>query len=144
MKQDMIKWYLCLACMTMPTVMPQVLRAESLYTAQANVIHGTVTDTKGEPIIGASIVAASGSQGVITDIDGKFEINCKAGTMLKVSYIGYVAKTVKASGNIKVVLQEDNSALDEVVVVGYGAFKKSDLQHHLYIAASVTTWWHAK
>jgi TonB-linked SusC/RagA family outer membrane protein len=94
-------------------------------------ITGTVVDTKGEPVIGASVKMKDAKVGVITNVDGKFSMNVsKASGELLVSYIGYLSQTVKYTANgrpIKVVLTEDVTKLDEVVVVGYGTQKKSSL-----------------
>lgn len=127
MKRNYAKWYLYAACLALPLGIPQVVHASSNEINQNTVLRGTVVDANGEPVIGASVVVVGSSVGAVTDLDGKFQIACKAGTTLKVSYIGYVSQNIKAGTNMKVVLREDNSALDEVVVVGYGAFKKSDL-----------------
>ena len=67
------------------------------------------------------------STGVITDLDGKYTINAPAGSNLKISYIGYVTQTVKAGRNSTVKLVEDSKTLAEVVVIGYGTQRKSDL-----------------
>ena len=67
---------------------------------------------------------------MITDLDGNFSLQCPVGSTLKTSYIGYLARTVKVTGNmnaLKITLKEDTETLDEVVVVGYGTMKKSDL-----------------
>lgn len=87
-------------------------------------------DEKGEAIIGANVIVEGTAQGMITDMNGNFSFQCPVGTILKVSYIGYLSQTIKVSGNagtLKVILKEDAETLDEVVVVGYGMVKKSDL-----------------
>lgn len=92
-------------------------------------VTGTVKDAKGEPLIGVTVFV-DGKPGSITDIDGNFSIpNASPSSKVKVSYIGYKDQTVTLgnSSNINIVLQEDNAQLDEVVVVGYGTMKKSDL-----------------
>lgn len=92
-------------------------------------VTGTVKDAKGEPLIGVTVFV-DGKPGSITDIDGNFSIpNASPSSKVKVSYIGYKEQTVTLgnSSNINIVLQEDNAQLDEVVVVGYGTMKKSDL-----------------
>ena len=91
---------------------------------QQGVIKGTVVDEKGEPVIGANVLAEGASAGTITDIDGNFRINVKPGTKLKVSYIGYADQIVAAKNNIKIVLTEDATALEEVEIVAYGVQKK--------------------
>ena len=92
-------------------------------------VTGTVKDANGEPLIGVTVMA-DGKVGAITDIDGNFSIpNATESTKLSVSYIGYQEQTVSVGNRsrIDIVMQEDNQALDEVVVVGYGTMKKSDL-----------------
>lgn len=87
-----------------------------------------MTDVKGEPIIGANVSVIGKSIGTITDIDGKFTIQASQGNTLQVSFIGYKTQTTKvANKHITIVLQEDMEMLDEVVVIGYGTVKKSDL-----------------
>ena len=89
-------------------------------------ISGKVTSSEdGSPVIGASIKVAGTNTGTVTDIDGNFSLNAPAGAKLEITYIGMNAKTVKASSNMKVVLDPDEHSLDEVVVTGYGNFKKS-------------------
>ena len=92
-------------------------------------ITGTVVDASG-PIIGASVVVKGTSNGVVTDFDGNFQLNASPGQTLVVSYVGYLKKEVKVTANqtnIQITLEEDKQLLDEVVVVGYGTMKKSDL-----------------
>ena len=92
-------------------------------------VTGTVKDAKGEPLIGVTVFV-DGKPGSITDIDGNFSIpNASPSTKVKVSYIGYKEQTVTLgnSSTVNITLQEDNEQLDEVVVVGYGTMKKSDL-----------------
>lgn len=92
-------------------------------------VSGTVSDPSGEPVIGASVVQKGTTNGTITDLDGKFSLSVASGTTLQVSYIGYVSQDVKAiSGKpLTITLNEDTKTLDEVVVVGYGTQKKSDV-----------------
>ena len=95
---------------------------------QAKKITGTVSDAMG-PVIGASVVVKGTTNGVATDFDGNFVLNVNQGQTLVISYIGYITKEVKvgAQSNYNIVLEEDKKMLDEVVVVGYGTMKKSDL-----------------
>ena len=102
----------------------------SLTFAQSKVT-GVVKDSSGEPIIGAS-VTVKGAQGLgtVTDIDGNFTLSVPSGKkQLLVTYIGFTPQTVDTSGKntFTIVLKEDNQTLNEVVVVGYGTMKKSDL-----------------
>lgn len=97
--------------------------------AQNLSLTGQVLDKSEEPIIGANVIVEGRSVGTITDVDGNFTLQAKAGDVLKVSYIGYVTQKVSIGKNnrIKIHLVEDSEMLDEVVVVGYGSMKKSDL-----------------
>ncbi|WP_025069058.1 SusC/RagA family TonB-linked outer membrane protein [Bacteroides gallinarum] len=98
--------------------------------AQNKTITGVVVDANGESIIGASVLVKGTTNGIITDIDGKFTLNDvpEAG-VIQISYIGYKTQEVSAKNktSLKVVLTEDTEMLDEVVVVGYGVQKKSDV-----------------
>ena len=88
---------------------------------------GVVTDPTGEPIIGASVLEDGTSNGTITDFDGNFSLTVKPGAMLVVSYVGYKSQTLAAATNMKIVLEEDNELLEEVVVTGYTTQRKADL-----------------
>ena len=88
---------------------------------------GTVVDQEGEPVIGASVVDLATKRGVVTDLDGKFSIDVKKGTMLRITYTGYVAVDIKEGPSLKITMKEDQKLLEEVVVVGYGVQKKSSL-----------------
>ncbi|WP_434503536.1 SusC/RagA family TonB-linked outer membrane protein [Prevotella sp.] len=111
---------------------PQTLAAKatamSMAVQQTKKITGTVSDSQG-PIIGATVKVKGSNAGAITDIDGNFVLNAPANATIEVSYIGYITRTVKLGNenNLKVTLSEDNHSLQEVVVVGYGTMKKSDL-----------------
>ena len=91
-------------------------------------ITGTVSDAMG-PVIGASVLVKGTSTGAATDFDGKFTLNAKPGATLVISYIGYLTKEVKVDSrnSYSITLEEDKKVLDEVVVVGYGTMKKSDI-----------------
>lgn len=96
---------------------------------QARKITGIVKDSTGEPIIGANVTVKGESIGTITDIDGQFVLDAPANAVLQISYIGYVAQEVKVGNKkeLSITLEEDTETLDEVVVVGYGSVKKSNL-----------------
>ena len=91
---------------------------------QQGSIKGTVVDDKGEPVIGANVLVVGTSVGTITDIDGVFKINAKAGAKLKITFIGYTEQVVVAQNNMRVVLSEDATTLQEVEIVAYGVQKK--------------------
>ena len=82
-------------------------------------ITGTVEDSSG-PLIGATVKVVGATAGTVTDLDGRFTLKCKPGTMLEISYIGYTAQQVKAQNGMKVVMKEDGQALSEVVVTALG------------------------
>ncbi len=97
---------------------------------QGNQVKGKVVSaTDGEPIIGASVVEKGTTNGCITDLDGHFVIKVGADANLSISYIGYQTQTVSVKGKeqVTVELKEDAQMLDQVVVIGYGTAKKSDL-----------------
>ncbi len=97
---------------------------------QAMPIEGVVTDSKGEPVIGASIAEAGTSNGTITDLDGHYTLDVAAGKQVVVSYVGYKSQTVKVTANqsvYNVTLSEDVEVLEDVVVIGYGTQKRSDV-----------------
>lgn len=99
-------------------------------SAQELTVKGTVTDAKGEAIIGASVLVQGTTNGTITDFDGIFNLsNVPSKSNLVISYIGYKSQEIAVNGktDFKVVLAEDTEVLDEVVVVGYGVQRKSDL-----------------
>lgn len=102
--------------------------AMSLFASAQINIKGIVTDESGEPLIGATVMA-KGSNGTGTDMDGNYSIKADPKGELTVSYVGYETLKIKIAGRteINVVLKENTAVLDEVVVVGYGVVKKSDL-----------------
>ena len=98
--------------------------------AQSKTVSGTVLDKTGESVIGASVVVKGTTNGTITDFDGKFTLqNVPDNGTIQVSFVGYktVDIQVKGQSTVKVILEEDTETLDEVVVVGYGVVKKSDV-----------------
>lgn len=109
-----------------------LLLVSTLTFAQSKV-SGTVKDANGEPLIGVSVMEVGTNNGAVTDVNGKYTLSVKPGAKLKLSYIGFTSKTIKASGNSQVVLDEDNTALNEVVVVGYGTMRRKD------VTSSITT-----
>lgn len=92
-------------------------------------IKGVINDEQGETIIGASVIIKGEDTGTTSDMDGRFTLEAPEGAILVISYIGYHTQEVKVRKRslLHVVLKEDNQLLDEVVVVGYGTVKKSDL-----------------
>lgn len=94
-----------------------------------NTITGTVTDANNQPLPGANIVVEGTNRYAVTDFDGNFSIEASQGEVLEVTYVGFEARqiTVGDQASLTIVLQEDTAELDEVVVVGYGTQKKSDI-----------------
>jgi len=92
-------------------------------------ITGTITDTSGETIIGASVFVKGTTLGTVSDIDGHFMLEVADDAVLTISYIGYLTQEISLEGRstLQIVLQEDTQLLDEVVVVGYGVMRKMDL-----------------
>ena len=95
--------------------------------AQSISVSGTVVDDLGEPVPGANVLQKGTTNGVLTDIDGKFSLQVPNGATLVISYIGYLTQEVKAAAKVNVVLREDAKALEDVVVIGYGTARRSDL-----------------
>ena len=89
-------------------------------------VKGHVKDATGEPIIGATVRVDGTQAATVTDFDGNFAIKAKQGATLSISYVGYVTAQVKAAPNVTVVLQDDQTVLQDVVVIGYGTVRKSD------------------
>ena len=104
------------------------LADEYIIQQQSQTAKGTIKDTDGLPIIGASIIEKGNTgNGTISDIDGRFNLTVKPGATVTISFIGYRAIEMKAGSNMQAVLKEDSELLDEVVVVGYGSQKKENL-----------------
>ena len=94
--------------------------------AQAQKVSGVVKDSSGEPVMGATVRVDGTNTGTVTDADGRYSIEASSGSTISISYIGFNTKQVRLSGEstVNVVLEEDNTGLDELVVVGYGVQKK--------------------
>ena len=97
--------------------------------AQDTMVKGTVIDGSGEPVIGASVVDVATKKGTVTDLNGNFSVSTSARAQLRFSYVGYTSQTVSVNGRktINVTLREDQKVLSDLVVVGYGQMKRSDL-----------------
>ena len=135
-KNGNVKLYICLAaalCAYLPTgVNMYAARAEkpsasNVYQQTRILVSGRILDSSGQPVPGASVIQKGTTNGVNTDIDGKFTISVKSGSSLEVSCIGYETISVAASENMSVTLKEDTQFLDEVVVVGFGTQKKVNM-----------------
>lgn len=92
-------------------------------------VKGTITDEKGESIIGANVIIIGSKIGTITDVNGIFTVNVTNHDLLKISYIGYETKevSVKNETHLNIILKEDSKRIEEVVVIGFGSVKKSNL-----------------
>lgn len=101
----------------------------SLQKGNVKKVQGNVKDTAGEPVIGATVMVKGTSNGTITDFDGNFVLDAPEGSVLEISYIGYKTQQLAAASgrSLTVTMKEDTEVLDEVVVVGYGTMRKSDL-----------------
>ena len=96
---------------------------------QTKSVSGVITDAHGEPVIGANVIEKGTSNGTITDVDGRFALTVRDNAVLQVSYIGYLTReiAVGSQSRLTVTLSEDTKALDEIVVVGYGTQRRSDV-----------------
>ena len=118
------KMLLCLLCAGM-TWMPLMAHAaegsrmETVAAPDDQEIVGTVEDADG-PLIGATVKVSGTSNGVVTDLNGRFKLKCKPGATLEVSYVGYTTQTVKAQAGMKIIMSEDKTELSEVVVTALG------------------------
>ena len=115
------------------------LRAESPNTVNISqqikkLVTGVVVDAAGLPLIGVNVSVKGTTEGTITDLDGKFNLNVSSQSMLVISYIGYKTVEIPVRENVRVVLEEDSQALEEVVVVGYGTMRKSDVTGSIGVA----------
>lgn len=97
--------------------------------AQNIMVKGIVKDNFGEPVIGANVTEKGTTNGMITDLDGNFSLTVQKNATLVISYIGYVTQeiAIKGNTNLNITLKEDSKALEEVVVIGYGTARKSDV-----------------
>ena len=118
----------------MRALMFALLLLNSTLMFAQSVVTGNVKDQTGEPLIGVSILEQGTSNGTVTDIDGNFSFKVAQGKTINFSYVGYQSQSVVVRGNvINVVLQEENTNLNEVVVVGYGTMRRKD------VTSSITT-----
>ena len=129
MKNIQYKMYSCIVCMLLMLLGGQNLSAAPQEIQQERKVTGTVIDEKGETVIGASVMVVETKTGVITDLDGKFTVNAPQDGHLRISFVGYETQEVAVKGKqtLRVVLKEEATALDEVVVVGYGTMKRKEM-----------------
>ena len=113
-----------------PSMAAGDVSAQVAVEQQVTTVTGVVKDVNGEPIIGASVVDAENRMvGVVTDLDGKFTLKL-SGKSFTISYVGYETQQIEVRADVKeyhIVLKEDSRVMDEIVVVGYGSMKRSDV-----------------
>ncbi|SFS70049.1 TonB-linked outer membrane protein, SusC/RagA family [Porphyromonadaceae bacterium NLAE-zl-C104] len=102
---------------------------ENIAQQQRRIVMGKITDSDGEPIIGANIIEKGTTNGTVTDVDGNFSLRIEENAVLHISYIGYLPQDINTSDKttFNIVLVEDTKALEELVVIGYGTARKIDL-----------------
>lgn len=103
-------------------LMPIGILAQDLVTASGNVV-----DATGEPLIGCTVQLKDGKAGTVADMDGNFKLQVPKNAVLVFSFIGYKTQELKAAAGMKVVMKDDSQVMNEVVVVGYGTMKRSDI-----------------
>lgn len=106
-----------------------IILLASFTTMAQTTITGFVTDDDGSPLVGAVVKNTTANNGVAVDLDGKFSIKANKGDILEFSFLGYATRTQKINNekNLSIILKEDTKYLDEVVVIGYGEFRREDL-----------------
>lgn len=118
-------------CEAYGTVAAQPVSSTLQSTPQ--LITGRVTDQSGEPLVGATIKLRNSNVATMTDLEGRYSIDAQKGAFLEVSYVGMIPRTVKvASSTTDIVLDADDTTLDDLVVVGYGTMKRSDVSGAVY------------
>ncbi|MDR2118866.1 MAG: TonB-dependent receptor [Tannerellaceae bacterium] len=107
----------------------RTLSAKAPATQQSRRITGVIVDEKGEPVIGANVLLKGAGTGSISDIDGRFTLEAPLDAVLQITYIGYIPQEINTGNRstVHITLIEENRNLDEIVVIGYGTMKKSDL-----------------
>lgn len=112
---------------TLATAIAVLLINIAAFAQKITSVQGTVVDENGEPLIGCTVQLKGGKVGTVTDLDGHFKIDVPEGSTIHVAYVGYKAQDIKAQKVMKVTMREDAKTLNEVVAIGYGSAKRSDL-----------------
>ena len=121
---------LCRVALVLLLLSPAAIDFSVANPLQDRKVSGTVvSEADGEPLIGVSVyLKGNEGRGVITDLNGRYSLTVPSGATLVFSYVGYVSQEIEVKGSVvNVQLKEDSELLDEVVVVGYGTMKRSDL-----------------
>lgn len=118
----MKKKILNLLLLIVMALLPVSVLAQNMISAS-----GTVLDQNGDPLIGCTVQLKGSTVGTVTDLDGRFQIKVPDGKMLVFSFIGYKVKELKAAKTMNVKMEEDSHMLNEVVAIGYGTMKRSDI-----------------
>ncbi|MDR0697926.1 MAG: TonB-dependent receptor [Tannerella sp.] len=120
---------LCIGCaLVMPSMATRENKEWNTQTVQQQLqVTGVVKDEFGDIVSGANVIEKGTTNGIITDMEGRFTLSVKPNAILLISYMGFLTQEVKASNNMTVILEEDTRTLEEVVVVGYGVQRKSDV-----------------
>lgn len=118
MKENVLKFFLlsALSLLTLPVISQDLLS-----------VTGSIVDESGEPLIGCTVQAKEGKVGTVSDFDGKFKLQVPKGSVLSFTFLGYKTQNLKAAPSMKVTMSADSRVLDEVVAIGYGTMKRSDL-----------------
>ena len=133
MMHNMLKTVICGSallglCLASPISTVQAAESPLAQPQNGKYVTGTVVDSQGEPVLGATVLVKGTTIGTTTDIDGNFSLDPKGGETLVISFIGYATQEIAARGTgLKVVLSDDAELLQDVVVVGYGSMRKKDL-----------------
>ena len=113
-------------------------QASNTTNQQSKLVKGTIVDATGMPVIGANVMVKGTTNGTITDMDGNFSLEADNNAILVVSYIGFANQEIKVGNqtNLAIIMKEDAEALDELVVVGYGTQKRSNLTGSVEVVSS--------
>jgi TonB-linked SusC/RagA family outer membrane protein len=126
----LLKYSLCVPLIAAsPYVAAEPILSAQVVNQNTVRITGSVVDETGEPLIGVNVSLVKGTTGTVTDVNGEFKLNVPEGSLLLISYVGYINQKVEAHSKtpMRIVLKEDAQMLDEVVAIGYGTVKRKDM-----------------